>query len=101
MARPEILFKYRSLESEARVHTLRAISDREIRFSSLRDFNDPFEARVSILLNGDDEAWHREFHSQRPSNDKLHAMIPELERGVRDDAEKLGVFAFLPNRMTS
>ena len=92
MVRPEILYKYRPLDAVGRDHTLRTINHGELWFSSVAQFNDPFEARVLVSMDGDDEAWCREFRIARPSNDKIRAMLPELERGVRDDAEQLGMF---------
>lgn len=92
MAPPHILYKYRSLNAGSRDYALRAIGDGEIWFSSLSHFNDPFEARVSVLMDGDDDAWRREFGSLRPSNDKIRELIPQLEQGIREDAGKLGMF---------
>ena len=92
MKRPEILYKYRSLDPSSRQYTLRAISHQEVWFSSLSQFNDPFEARVLVSMDGDDGAWRREFGYPRPSSDKCRTMIPELDQGVRDDAEQIGMF---------
>jgi hypothetical protein len=39
----------------------------------------------------------REFRAPRPSDDKIRAMIPELEDGVREDAERLGMFCLSAN----
>ena len=89
---PKILFKYRSLEPAARVHTLRTISHREIWFSSLANFNDPFEARASVSMNGSDEQWQRDFGCPRPDPRRLAGLVPDLEQGVRADGEKLGIF---------
>lgn len=90
---PKILFKYRSLEPDgARACTLRTISHREIWFGSLADFNDPFEARVSVSMDGNDKDWRREFDCHRPDAGRLAAVVAELEEGVRSDAERLGVF---------
>jgi hypothetical protein len=92
MAPPALLYKYRSLDPGCRDRTLRAITHGEVWFSSLREFNDPFEARVSVSLEGDDDVWRREFGVPRPNDDKLRALVPELEGGVREDAEKFGMF---------
>lgn len=97
MPPPEILWKYRSLEGDSRIHTLRAISHREIWFSSLREFNDPFEARVAVSIDGDDQAWQREFGCLRPDQALLTELVQKLEEGVRTDAEQLGIFS-LSNR---
>ncbi len=91
MTPPQILYKYRSLNNAVRTHTLRAISHREIWFSSLREFNDPFEARASITMDGTEADWRSEFHCRPPDQSTLSRLIPELEDGVREDAEKIGM----------
>jgi hypothetical protein len=92
VAPPSILYKYRSLSAEGRDYTLRTISEGQIWFSSLSQFNDPFEARVSVDMDGDDGAWRREFGVPRPTNLKIDELVRELEQGIREDADKLGMF---------
>lgn len=94
VAPPNILYKYRSLDAGSREHTLRTITHAEVWFSSLSEFNDPFEARVSVLMDGDDDAWRREFGFPRPTDDTIRRLIPELEGGIREDANKLGMLCF-------
>lgn len=97
MTPPQILYKYRSLNDAGREHTLRTISHREIWFSSLKEFNDPFEARVSVSMDGTEEDWRSEFQCPRPDQGTLSRLLPNLQDGVREDAEKLGMFC-LSNR---
>ena len=52
-------------------------------FSSVADFNDPFEARVSLSMDGgDDDAWRSEFGVAMPKEDTVRGMIPNLEAGM-------------------
>ena len=57
----------------------------------MRDFNDPFEARVSISMEGDDAAWQRQFGRLQPDQTRVRRLLPEFEEGVRQNAEKLGM----------
>lgn len=61
-------------------------------FSSLGQFNDPFEARVSVSMDGNDEGWRREFSLPRPSEEMVRTIAAEVEEGIREDAEKIGMF---------
>ena len=76
------LYKYRSLDLSSRERTLRSISHREIWFASLSDFNDPFEGRVSVKIDGTDENWLREFACPRPDQNKLDHISRELDLGA-------------------
>lgn len=92
MAIPPVLYKYRSLEGVAREHTRRAIVEREVWFSSLTEFNDPFEERVSVQLEGSNETWQARLGVPKPDEAKLPAWCRELEHGVREDASQIGMF---------
>ena len=93
MTPPEILYKYRSLDGPSRDWTIRTIACNEIWFSSLAEFNDPFECRVTITMTGDAKDWAREFPGTvMPGEPTIRKMIPELEEGVRKDAESIGMF---------
>lgn len=74
--RPDFFYKYRSLRGEAGEHTRSLIADREVRFSSIKSFNDPFEGRARITLGA--------------------PFTPELERKVeefaRESIEGYGLF---------
>ncbi len=92
MKRPDILYKYSSLEPRSRDHALTAIRSGEVWFSSVSQFNDPFEARVRVSMDGDDGDWFREFGRHRPDTSSIERMIPEFEQGVRQDVEQVGLF---------
>jgi hypothetical protein len=42
-------------------------------------------------MDGDDNAWRREFSVPPPTDDKIRELIVELEGGIREDADKLGM----------
>ena len=46
------LFKYRSLAGKNRDYTSRIIADRHIYYSAPEQFNDPFDCRVSVCMEG-------------------------------------------------
>jgi len=55
MSVPSRLYKYRSLMGESRDRTRRAIVDTEVYFSRCTQFNDPFDCRLNVRGETDDE----------------------------------------------
>src|SRR5262245_45179859 len=92
MPPPAILYKYRSLSSDCHEYTLRVIRDHELFYSRLSLFNDPFEGRVQVQMDGDDAVWLREFGCHRPEQRVIEATIADLENsGIREEADKIGM----------
>jgi len=46
------LFKYRSLLGESREYTSRIVTRRHIYYAAAHEFNDPFDSRVSVNMDG-------------------------------------------------
>ena len=55
MSVPARLYKYRSLAGDSRNYTHSAIVDTEIYFPRYRDFNDPFDCRLNVRADGNDD----------------------------------------------
>ncbi len=62
---PEVLYKYRSLAGdEQRDRIKQTFAKSSVYFSSPDQFNDPFDCKVELLLNGTEEEW-KQYLSQR------------------------------------
>jgi hypothetical protein len=89
---PALLWHYRSLAGEGHERTRRLLLERQMWFSSIDDFNDPFEARVTVTMDASEERWQAEFGVGRPGNERLQTLVNEVQQGLRTDAARLGMF---------
>lgn len=71
----EMLYKYRSLSGENRDFVKRIILESEIFFPSPVNFNDPFDCKVQLSMNGNDYDWElfiqRLYREQNPHSPAL------------------------------
>ena len=56
---PDTLYKYRSLDGESKEWVENIFTKSEIYFSSPNGFNDPFDCKVELSLDGTDEEWRK------------------------------------------
>jgi hypothetical protein len=91
MPLPELLYKYCSLDGEWRDRTRRIISERELWFGSIDDFNDPFESRVSFEMNAPEPVWRTAFGRSKPDQMQRDLICRKHEIGFRSDAARIGM----------
>lgn len=90
--KPNVLFGYVSLRDVCAEYARDQIANRRFWFSSLLQFNDPFEAHVTFSFRGRARDWAREFPgAQLPSGETLATLSRELHKGAREDAARIGM----------
>ncbi len=66
---PDVLYKYRSLETEEKHNRVRETFEKStVYFSSPEQFNDPFDCKIPLLLDGTEEEWGKYVEDQLEIN---------------------------------
>lgn len=83
---PDILYKYRSLAGIDRDRVMETFSNSSVYFSSPDQFNDPFDCKVELLLDGTEDEWKQyigeKLKIHRPSFSPADRLV-EMNRIIR------------------
>lgn len=88
---PGILYKYRSLANLEGDRVRDTFENSAVYFPSPNEFNDPFDCKIELLLNGDEERWKnfigKRLKTDRPNLSPADRLV-EIHRIIRSGSYK-------------